>query len=65
MVEEKSAIYGKPKFGLIVWMFAIAIIVALVLGWIFLRSGHPDMHVQPQPKDNKGALSLPVQNPNV
>ena len=59
MVEENSGIYGKPKFGMIVWMFAIAIVVVLVAGWIFLKSGHPNMHVQPQPRDNKGALSVP------
>ena len=65
MVEENSGIYGKPKFGMIVWMFAIAIVLALVLGLFFLRSGHPDMHVKPQPKDNKGSLSAPISGRSV
>ena len=65
MVEENSGIYGKPKFGMIVWMFAITIILALIVGWVFLRSGHPDMHVKPQPKDNRGSLSVTVRDLSV
>ncbi|MGI4853690.1 MAG: hypothetical protein ACRYF4_06550 [Janthinobacterium lividum] len=35
--EEVSNIYGKPRFGLIVGIFAASIVVLLVLGWLFLR----------------------------
>lgn len=64
MKEETNGIYGRPNFGLIVWMFAGAILLALIAGWFFLRSGHPAMHTQPQPKDNKGALVLPLAGAN-
>lgn len=38
MADEKvSGIYGKPNFGLIVGLFAVAIVVLLIGGWIFLR----------------------------
>lgn len=38
MAKEKvSEIYGKPRFGLIVGIFAVSIVVILALGWLFLR----------------------------
>lgn len=60
MKEETSNIYGKPKFGLIVILFAATLLVLLVGALLFFRSGHPTFHTQPQPKDNKGALQLPL-----
>lgn len=35
--EEVSNIYGRPKFGLIVGMFAVCIVVLLALGWAFMH----------------------------
>ena len=32
-----SSIYGRPNFRMIVWMFAISIIVILVAGVLFMR----------------------------
>ena len=38
MAEDKvSSIYGKPRFGLIVGLFGVAILVLLICGWAFLR----------------------------
>ena len=38
MAEEKvSKIYGTPRFGLIVGMFAAGIVLLLIVGWAFLR----------------------------
>ena len=64
MKEEMDGIYDKPKFGMIVWGFVAVILLGLVLGWLFLRTGHPAMHTTPQPKDNRGALLRPatIQN---
>ena len=35
--EEVSKVYGTPRFGLIVAMFAMSIVVLLALGWAFMR----------------------------
>lgn len=35
--EEVSKIYGTPRFGLIVAMFALGIVVLLLLGWLFMH----------------------------
>ncbi len=35
--EEVSKIYGKPRFGFIVGMFAVCIVVLLLLGWAFMH----------------------------
>ena len=35
--DGTSSIYGKPRFGLIVGIFAVAIVALLVCGWIFLK----------------------------
>lgn len=35
--EQVSKIYGKPRFGLIVAMFAVCIVVLLLLGWLFMH----------------------------
>lgn len=62
MKEYTSGIYGNPNFKGIVWAFAFAIVICLILGWFFLRGGHPGMHTQPQPKDNKGQMMQPMHD---
>lgn len=64
MKEENDAIYGKPRFGLIVGGFCLTILLCIVAALVFFRSGHPDMHTQPQPKNNKGMLIEPVTQPS-
>lgn len=60
MVEDRDGIYKNSSITPVIVGFLVIILVALVLGWIFLRTGHPAMHTQPQPLDNKGALVLPA-----
>ncbi len=56
MADEKtSGIYGKPNFGLIVGLFAVAIIVLLVGGWIFLK--YDPLHLR-TPKPATGMTLL-------
>lgn len=56
MREETNSIYGKPKFGLIVALAGVVLLLLLVAAVLFLRTGHPIFHTQPQPRDNKGQL---------
>lgn len=35
--EQVSKLYGTPRFGAIVGMFALSIVVLLVLGWAFMH----------------------------
>ncbi len=65
MKEERDGIYKNSSIGPVVVGFVVIILVALILGWLFLRSGHPAMHTQPQPMDNKGALTLPFAGRSV
>lgn len=60
MKEERDGIYKNSSIAPVIVGFLVVILVALILGWFFLRSGHPAMHTQPQPLDNKGALVLRV-----
>ena len=40
MADEKvPSIYGKVNFGLILGLFAVAIVVLLIGGWAFLKYG--------------------------
>ena len=57
MKEERDGIYKNSSIGPVVVGFVVVILLALVLGWMFLRSGHPAMHTQPQPANNRGALA--------
>lgn len=56
MKEETSGIYGKPKFGLIVAGAGVVLIVLLIAAVLYLRTGHPVFHTEPQPKNNKGLV---------
>ncbi|WP_419805639.1 hypothetical protein [Terriglobus sp.] len=61
MSEETSGIYGKPKFGLIVAGAGVALILLLIAALLYLRTGHPVFHTEPQPRNNKGLIvPLPV-----
>lgn len=60
MKDEESGIYGKPKFGLIVILFGVALVLCMIAAVIYLSTGHPVFHPTPQPKDNKGTLVLPA-----
>ncbi len=35
--ERVSKIYGVPRFGLIVGMFAVSVVVLLLCGWAFMH----------------------------
>lgn len=61
MESENSGIYGKPNFKLIVVLFAVTLLICILAGWIYLRTGHPVMHTQPQPRNNKGSLEMQQQ----
>ncbi len=60
MKEERDGIYKSASIGPVIAGFLIVILVALILGWFFLRSGHPAMHTQPQPANNKGSVMMPA-----
>ena len=62
MKEERDGIYKNASIGPVVIGFVAIILVALVLGWLFLRSGYPAMHTSPQPANNKGSIALPRAN---
>ena len=57
MIEERDGIYKNSSIKPVVIGFLLVILLALVLGWFFLRTGHPAMHTNPQPLNNKGSLS--------
>ncbi len=58
MKEERDGLYRNASITPVVVGFLIIILVALIGGWLFFRTGHPAMPVTPQPKNNKGALPL-------
>ena len=59
MKEETDGIYRNASIKPVVVGFVMVILLCLIAGWFFLRTGHPVMHTQPQPRNNKGSLSLP------
>ena len=60
MIEERDGIYKNSSIKPVILGFLFVIVAALILGWFFLRTGHPAMHTSPQPLNNKGALRLPA-----
>lgn len=41
---KEPSIYGKPRFGLILGVFCVSIVVLLIAGFFFLRSGVLRLH---------------------
>ncbi len=64
MKEERDGIYKNSSIKPVILGFLAVILLALVLGWLFLRSGHPMMHTNPQPANNKGSITLPQAGRN-
>lgn len=54
--RRRDGIYKNSSFVPVLVGFLVVILVCLILGWFFLSSGHPVMHTQPQPKNNKGLV---------
>ena len=61
MKEERDGVYRNASITPVIVGFLIIILVALIGGFLFFRTGHPAMPVTPQPKNNKGALTLPCE----
>lgn len=60
MKEYREGIYKKVGIGPVVTGFLAIILIVLVVALIFFRSGHPNVPMQPPPKNNKGKIVLPA-----